>query len=230
VQGKFPDGHRFFIPTVPPLNLKFKLPQNTREIGYCFYPITDKWCSDFEKMGMHVSSDRADADYLFHVSKLKTLSGRELSSRRNLLNQLESSHLLESEPMTAENMHLALDILEKWQEQTKKAKENMDYFSCKEALENFRRLDLFGRITIADGVPIAFTIGELLTPTTALMHFAKSLKHYKGATVYLYKDFASHLPANIEWINLEQDLGIPALRQAKEAYHPDMLLTKWRAC
>ncbi len=29
---------------------------------------------------------------------------------------------------------------------------------------------------------------------------------------------------------MEQDLGIPALRQAKQAYDPDMLLHKWKAC
>ena len=91
-------------------------------------------------------------------------------------------------------------------------------------------LGLCGRIAYANGVPIGFTLGELLTPTTALLHFAKSLHSVKGATPYLYKDFASHLPASVQWINLEQDLGIPALRKAKEAYAPDQLLTKWKAC
>ena len=36
------------------------------------------------------------------------------------------------------------------------------------------------------------------------------------------------LNEKVKWINLEPDLGIEELAQAKEAYEPDLLLKKYR--
>lgn len=230
VQGKFKNGNFYIIPSVPPPQIQLTLPECTEGFSYCFFPIPDNWVEKFKNRGLSITSCRADSDYLFHVTKLQTLAGRELSSRRNLLHQLERQHHLESKEISDQELRSVFDLLDKWQLQTGKPKEKTDYFSCREALEHRVQLELFGRIVYADDQAIGFTIGELLSPKTALLHFAKSLHDIKGATPFLYKDFALHLPKSIQWINLEQDLGIPALRQAKEAYDPDILLTKWKAC
>jgi uncharacterized protein len=230
VQGEFKSGNYYLIPSVPPKQIKLALPECTQGRSYCFFPIPDAWTAEFKSMGMSLTTCRADTDYLFHISKLQTLAGRELSSRRNLLKQLERQFHLESKEIRDQEVDTAYALLEKWQEKTGESKEKTDFFSCREAIQHRERLELFGRIAYADGIPIGFTIGELLTPGTALLHFAKSLHDYKGVTPYLYRDFALHLPEGVQWINLEQDLGIPALRQAKKAYDPDLLLTKWKAC
>ncbi len=229
VRGEFKNGDYYIIPSVPPAQIKLKLPECTQDHSYCFYPIPDAWIEEFKTMQMSLSSARADSDYLFHISKLQTLAGRELSSRRNLLHQLEGQFQLESKNID-KNIDEAFDLLDQWQKQTGEPKEKTDYFSCQEALKYKDRLELFGRIAYANGRAFGFTIGELLTPATALLHFAKSLHEIKGSTPYLYRDFALNLPKTVQWINLEQDLGIPSLRQAKEAYDPDVLLTKWKAC
>lgn len=230
VQGQFKSGHYFITPSVPPKLIKLKLPQCTQRHSYCFFPLPDAWKKDFESLEMSLTTCRSDTDYLFHITKLQTLEGRALSSRRNLLNQLERKHTLESKEINEFVVDQAFELLEKWQLQTEETKDKTDYYSCKEALELMDSLQIFGRIAYADGKPMGFTIGELITPRTALLHFAKSLHSVKGATPFLYKDFALNLPSTVKWVNLEQDLGIPALRQAKQAYAPDLLLTKWRAC
>lgn len=230
LQGQFKDGNYFLVPSTSPREIKLKLSHCPEGKIYCFYPLLESWVPDFESMNMHVTTSPADSDYIYHVSKLATLSGRELSSRRNLLHQLQNNHKVESFPLDINNLKLAYEILEQWQSQSSLSKEETDYFSCIEALELMDKLKLFGRLALANGKPVGFSIGELLTRKTALMHFAKSLKEYKGVTPFLYQDFATHLPKEIEWINLEQDLGIPALRQAKKAYAPDKLLNKWKAC
>lgn len=230
VRGEFKNGHYFIIPSVPPERLTLKLPECSQGRTYCFFPIPDAWVDTIHRMGLSTTSCREDADYLFHRSKLQTLAGRELSSRRNLLHQLERQYHLESKEINDQVVAQAFDLLDQWQIHTRESKDKTDYFSCKEALEHRSKLDLFGHIAYANQRAIGFTIGELLTPKTALLHFAKSLHDVKGATPFLYKNFAEKLPPSVEWINLEQDLGIPSLRQAKQAYDPDILLTKWRAC
>lgn len=230
VQGQFKNGNYYLIPSVPPLEIKLKLPPTIGGRTYCFFPLPDAWLEDLKKMNMTFTTCREDTDYLFHISKLQTLSGRELSSRRNLLHQLERNSYLESHELKGKEVDVAFALLEDWQSKTEVSKEKTDYEACREGLGLMSQLNLFGHVAYADGKPIGFTIGELLTPQTALLHFAKALHSIKGATPYLYKNFASNLPNSVEWINLEQDLGIPALRAAKKAYDPDILLTKWKGC
>ncbi|MBS4165327.1 Uncharacterized protein NEOC65_000382 [Neochlamydia sp. AcF65] len=229
LRGRWQNNECFVIPSVPPKQVKFKLSQLVPDRICSFFPLPDAWAEECQKMNMTLSFCRADTDYLFRKSKLQTLQGRELSSRRNLLNQLEKKYFLESKEIKEENMKEAFELLEKWQSQRKDSKETTDYYSCLEALTLISKLHLFGRIAYADGQAFGFTLGELLTPKTALLHFTKALTSTKGATPYLYRDFASNLPESVQWINLEQDLGITALRQAKIAYNPDLLLTKWKA-
>ena len=191
------------------------------------FPIPEQWLPLLEQNLQSIYSCRGQTDYIFGVEKIETLKGRSLSSRRNLLHQLEGEHRLESRELTKETKQDAIAVLERWQKESSVPKEENDYYPCLEALELMDRLKLSGRIAYADGEPIGFTIGEMLTPQTSLLHIAKPLHSVKGAAVFLYQDFASHLPDSVEWINFEQDLGIPSLRQAKSAYDPDLLLTKW---
>ena len=73
-----------------------------------------------------------------------------------------------------------------------------------------------------------FVLGEMQDSEHYLMHFAKSDKEQKGVTPFLYQTVASRLDEKVKWMNLEPDLGIEELANAKEAYEPDLLLNKFR--
>jgi hypothetical protein len=226
IRGEDKSGDYYYIPTC--------LPNNCLDIKkeakgtITLFPVPEQWLSVFNDSHPQVVSYRQDSDYLYRVEKLKTFAGGALSSRRNLLHQFESQHIVESKPLTLHEREDALKILDEWQKHSQLSKEETDYSSCEDALNYLDRLGLMGRIVYAEGVPVGFNIGEQLTTQTAAIHLSKSLHAYKGVTPFLYQDFAKSLPAGTEWINLEQDLGLPALRQAKEAYEPDLLLPKYR--
>lgn len=228
VLGKFSNGQPYIIPPVGPEELREHYFPLIRDTSVSFFPIPDAWTHYFQNSDLSLTWDRDDSDYVFKKEKLQTLRGRRLSSRRNLLHQLEGKHTLTSKQLGQQEIPQALELLECWQGQSEMPPEKTDYYPCREALEHLEQLELFGRICYADGNPIGFTIGELLTPKTAFMHLAKSCRNEKGATPFMYKDFAINLPDSVKCVDLEQDLGIPSLRQAKEAYEPDKLLTKWR--
>lgn len=229
VRGRFKDGLYHFIPTMPPEQFLKKYSEILREKNCSLFPLPEQWIEIVKSFGMQVTQNRDDADYLHHIEKMRTLAGRELSSRRNLLHQLQDQYEVTSMAIGPNEIEDAMNLLNEWQTHSSLPPEKNDYYATKEALENMKRLNLIGRIAFANNKPAGFSIGELLTPTTALIHFQKFRHDIKGITPFLFQDFAQHLPESVKWVNAEQDLGIPALRQAKTAYHPDLLLIKWRA-
>lgn len=224
IRGKFNRGGDYYIPVG---RFDDYLKRGTSG-PLTFFPIPEAWLLDADPSHHEANFSRDDSDYLYCVQKLKTLSGGSLSSRRNLLYQFEARHNVESRPLTQDVIPDALKVLERWQQDSQQPKEKTDYYSCCDAFDNLRVLGLAGRVVYADGEPAGFIVGELLTPSTALFHLSKSIHHYKGVTPFLYQDFAKSLPDTVEWINLEQDLGLSSLRRAKEAYDPDILLPKYR--
>jgi len=226
VRGVSRKGGAFILPTFDPNTVPEKKLRELLKI-LPLYPVPNQWISAFAALPIQKKCQRYQSDYLYSIEKLRELKGRKLSSRRNLLHQLKNDHQLEIHSMQDIDVPAAKHILEAWQAQSLVSLEQNDFYPCQEALSLMAQFNLFGRICIADGVPGGFTVGEQLTPTTAILHFSKALHQFKGLTPFLYEDFASNLASETLWINLEQDLDIPSIRQAKEAYDPDSLANKW---
>ena len=93
-------------------------------------------------------------------------------------------------------------------------------------LNYFKELDLIGGAIQVNNQIIAFAIGAPINHNTFSVHIEKADINYKGAYAVINKELASHLPNNYIYINREEDLGIPGLRQAKLSYNPIKLLEK----
>lgn len=230
ILGRFYKGGEYIIPTGPLPEILPLVKKYLSETGTSLFPIPEEWIPIAEAAGLRLSMQQGDSDYLYSVDKLKMLSGRNLASRRNLIHQLKAHYAsLECMPLTEERVPEAMRILDAWQDHSRKSKEETDYSAASDALTYMKKLGLYGRILYGDGTPLGWTLGEPLSQSTALFHFTKQLPGSKGVTPYLYQDFALQQPEGIAMINLEQDLDIPSLRQAKKAYQPDLLAGKWRA-
>jgi hypothetical protein len=227
LRGVNQEGTPYFIPTSLVTPSYISSIEGVSKQPFSLFPIPDACMQNLQSYSSTSppTFSLSESDYLFKKEKFITLEG--LSSRRNLIHQLHKQHVVKSKMLTEREIPEALDILETWQQQSGQDREATDYWPCRDALEAIKTLDLFGRIVYADGKPVGIALGELLTPKIALLHICKSFHTLHGVTPFLYQDFAQHLPETVEWINLEQDLGIPALRQGKAAYHPDLLLNKW---
>lgn len=169
-----------------------------------------------------------DSDYLFTKDKLINYPGRNLHKKRNLLKQFISGYEWSAEVIDDSRIHDAMIILDAWQSATNLPESSTDYLSCKEALTNTVMFNLTGEIIYIDGIAAGFVLSEMISHNVFALHFAKCITHYKGIYQFIYNHFAKSLPSECEWINFEQDLGIPALRQAKETYEPDLMEHKYR--
>lgn len=227
IKGKTRDHFTYLMPTSFPKNLCCgEVKSLLQEIEFLF-PIEEDWLPELKAKTLEIATVSGDSDYLFRVEKLSKLSGPHLSSRRNLLKQFNEhypAHLIK--PLDLSTQADAIDLLEKWRGSVQDAG---DYANCKEALEIFKELKLTGYVAYIDPQnPAGFIIGEPLNKKAFVAHFAKGLTNYKGIYPFLYSSLAETLEGHFEWLNLEQDLGIPALAQAKHAYEPDAILSKLR--
>lgn len=181
-----------------------------------------------EKFILQASFKEADSDYLFATFKLAHYPGRHLSKKRNLIKQFFNSYgKIRAENLT-EQLEDTQQILENWQKEHSDSDQETDYTACQEAIQNLQALHLHGRIIYVDEQAAGFTIGEWISKDCYAIHFCKALKSIKGLYQYLYQDLARYVERTCSWINLEQDLGLPAIHDAKHSYLPDKLLHKWR--
>ena len=101
-----------------------------------------------------------------------------------------------------------------------------------EALYHMDKLGLEGALIRADGSPVAFSLGGLITPEVFGVNFEKSFGDIQGAYPAINRELARFVRERhpqVKWLNREDDMGLEGLRKAKLSYYPDLLLVKHTA-
>ncbi len=175
--------------------------------------------------------DRDNADYVYRVADLAELAGRRYAKKRNKVKQCLQNNNCQYEPITRTNLIECIEMQAQWCEARQcghlpgLCSENM---AIDELFENFWELDgLIGGAIRVNGSIQAYAIGEQLHPGTAVCHFEKAMPTIPGLGQLINQWYAEYGLQQYEFINREQDLGIPGLRQAKESYFPHHLVQKY---
>lgn len=181
---------------------------------------------NLKQLGYHVVEDRDNFDYLYRRQDLATLRGRNYHKKRNLIKAFIQSNTYTAKPLRSEFRSDALQVLDEWRQGSGI---QGDYEAAREALSAMESLQLCGGIYYVDSRPVAYVLGEELAGgTTFVIHFEKAVPGYKGLYQFINQSFAAILPEVYEYINREQDLGEPGLRQAKLSYLPAGFVEKFK--
>ena len=195
---------------------------------------------------------RDQYDYIYRRTDLATLHGRHLDAKRNHIHRFRGEHPdFEYRPLTPEffdecrrltaiwqgdkdaikreQSDACIDSAEREQARTE-FKGGSDTISAeKQVMEtifsNWDTLGMIGGSIFVDGRMVAFTYGAAVTTDTFDVCVEKADRHVEGAFAIINQQFAEHLPEQYIYLNREEDMGIPGLRQAKLSYHPEILLT-----
>lgn len=170
---------------------------------------------------------RNQYDYIYRRTDLAELHGSHLNAKRNHIHRFRAEHPdFEYRPLTPELFDECRRLTEIWQEE-KDASDTID--AEKQVMEtifsNWDALDMIGGSIFVDGRMVAFTYGAAVTKDTFDVCVEKADRHVEGAFAIINQQFAEHLPEQYIYLNREEDMGIPGLRQAKLSYHPEILLT-----
>lgn len=178
----------------------------------------------------HYLPERDYFDYIYSREDLASLVGKKYQAKRNHINKFEKQYQYQYMPITPELVPLCLELEKKWYKANKTEEDEEELSderrSLTYALHHFDELGLVGGgLCIGDKI-IAFSFGAPVNHNTFAVHIEKADINYDGAYAAINKAFASNLPEQYIYINREEDLGIPGLRQAKLSYQPVQLLEK----
>ena len=94
-------------------------------------------------------------------------------------------------------------------------------------VETVRSLAPAGSAVLVNDRVEAFSCGERLNESTAVIHLEKANPELRGLYAVINQQFCREAWAGVPFINREQDLGEPGLRTAKLSYHPHRLVEKY---
>jgi uncharacterized protein len=199
----------------------------------CMLGVTNDAKEELEKAfpgGFYYIPERDYFDYIYLREDLASLKGKKYQSKRNHINNFNKNYTYEYIPITPELVPECLKLESKWYKANKDYNDEEDLNderrSLTYALNHFDKLGLIGGGICVDHQIVAFAFGAPINHETFGVHVEKADVNYEGAYAVINKEFALHLPEEYTYVNREEDLGIPGLRQAKLSYNPIILLEK----
>lgn len=171
-------------------------------------------------------------DYLYNASDMAGFPGKRFHGQRSHVNKFDRLYPdWRFEPITAENLPAVRAYFEdhavrfrKDESETALAEEGCvrdfleHYFDYGGAPQS-------GVLFVGDRV-IGFSCGEIVGDTL-IIHIEKADTAFDGAYQKLVCEYAKMYAGGAQFINREEDLGDPGMRQSKEQYHPVELLEKY---
>lgn len=181
--------------------------------------------------------DRDSCDYVYKIEDLATLAGKKFQKKRNHLNKFRQNHPdCHAIALDNSNCDAARVLVDDWYASRLAADPMADFHleqrAIRRAFAHRQELGLEGIVLEEQGELIALALGSRLSEDTFDIHFEKAREDVDGAYPAVNQAFAAHLLQKypeLNYLNREDDMGIPGLRQAKLSYNPDHLVVKFWA-
>jgi hypothetical protein len=192
--------------------------------------------NDLRASAFQIEEDRDNFDYIYSVPELSALCGSQLKDLRRNVRRFRRTHpniRVEAIDLQDKGIHRQIvSMVEVW-EQHKKHKSKPhegahEAHAIQRLLETAQEHTLTASALFQDHAMIGFSIEELLPDRYCMGHFWKADCTHTGAYDILVHEVAQHLETrNVAFWNVEQDLGIPALRYSKAKYGTAHFLEKY---
>jgi len=182
-----------------------------------------------------ITEDRDSFDYILSVSDLVKLEGTKYHPQRNFIKRYKTAYeaathtkLLELSDKQIQEQILGLFYL--WEKsrgksrsETEKELHAIQKLMNHSHLLNIKALGLFINNELK-----GFAVNEIISDRHGVAHFEKVDLSHTGIFQYLKHESAQLFHEHgVQFMNIEQDLGIEGLRKTKLANHPVYFLKKY---
>lgn len=179
-----------------------------------------------------VTADRDNADYVYKVSELAAMAGRNYQVHRNFINRFNKSYTWEARLLDLEDeqdWQAVLRVLQTWQENKEEGGSDVgvDIHAIQALRTLLAEVAVLAVGVFAGGVLCGYTINELNQQQYATNLFEHGDTTYTGIFRVLKQQTCLQLQQRgYEYWNHQQDSGFLGLRQAKESFQPTFYLQK----
>lgn len=225
----------FFLPPIGPhpAEMMIQIFESFSEAEFHRVPrdLVDR-ITDHKKLSLlnlEFVDDRNNWDYVYEVEDLKNLPGNRYRQNRRWLKKFTDTYRYDFQIITEEEIDKVKKLQKEWwllrggEDDAALEEEQKAIY---EALDNFTALKFKGALLCSDDKCAAYTFGEMLNPNTLVIHIEKAHMEFEGAYQAINNLFLKNCCENVNYVNREQDLGIPGLRRAKESYKPVYMVEK----
>ena len=184
---------------------------------------------------LRFSDDRDQHEYIYSVKDLTALKGKAFAHKRNRVRAFLTGYEWDYYPVTPNDFSQIMDFQEKWRAHrmltmTPDEAESLadEDRAIQNALERWGDFRFSGGMLKVDGEIVAYTIAEELDPQNIDIRFEKAIPEYAGSYQAINNMFLKEQCQKYTWVNREEDMGEPGLREAKMSYNPAFMLEKFQ--
>lgn len=178
-----------------------------------------------------ITPDQDNDDYLYLRRELAALTGPRFHAKKNRINHFTAQHSYRVEPYSPTHLTAAVHLLERWQAghaDNGSSSLGAEVAANREGLHHAAAIGLTGVVVLTDQGIAGFALGSRLNNMTAVCLFEKADPELEGAAQIVNREFCRYQPAEMLYINRQQDLGQAGLRRAKSSYHPVRMVRKFK--
>ena len=180
------------------------------------------------------SEYRDYAEYLYSTAKIATLPGEKLKNKRNEINRFYRDYgsQIEINPISHNDFHDILDFEDRWLTQNSQNhdKDNLlrEARVIRLQLQHYHELHLSGIVIRRKGVVCGYGYGTPLSNNCYDALIEKGDRNIPYIYRILFQESVRCCAMNYEYVNREEDVGVIGLRESKMAYHPELILKKYK--
>ena len=178
--------------------------------------------------------DRPNYDYIYRTEDLINLSGRKYHTKKNHLNYFKKTFQYEYITLTSDMAEDAMRFIAEFNARKDVPEHEMELLRMEEeamrdVFENLEAVGYRAGAILLDGKIEALAVGGKLGSDMITEHIEKANSTIRGLYQAINNEFCKHEAADVTYINREEDMDIPNLREAKLSYRPVILLEKYIA-
>lgn len=179
------------------------------------------------------SADRDFADYLYRTETIAAYEGPGLAKKRRETNKFFQLYGSEAsfEPIRLDRMDELRAYQQRWFETSRRRGTDehpleLEHRKILLDMDRFRELDLEGILLRIGGLVEGYAYGSVLPGGAFDVMVLKGNLDYRFVWRALLRELARFCVGKAAYLNLEEDLGLPGLRENKLSYQPCALMEK----
>jgi hypothetical protein len=185
-----------------------------------------------------VEEDPNHSDYIYKNENLANFSGEKYKNKKYLFNKFKNLYkdinILVSDTIDEKTKNDILRLEKQWAQN--KGEKIIDFDIKNETIAvekflssefKFTKTEFLFLCLYVEKELVGFSISSIINKEYLLCHFTKGNIKYVGVYEYMLKNYGANAVNIAQFMNYEQDLGLPGLRFSKNSFRPSSFLKKY---